>query len=245
MKASNTTQIKPSAFFYSILLIHLIALSCQNQTFSTNQIHEQSLSENTLGEADTSNLESLPETPASNNQNSTPHTNEPNLSLQERAAALKKKELPALKNYFDFDEAEHYAIKTSSNDLLILQNKVQKSGDENLLMSILYSYEPQQIEDVHFLEKLELLGFTKKQISTKKLDRLNYLFSTKKHTKAYLMGCAPVFRDIIVFKKHSKIIGIAKICFQCMRHHIVGSNLNVRNFGQSGDFSRLAILLYK
>ena len=56
-------------------------------------------------------------------------------------------------------------------------------------------------------------------------------------------ACIPVFRDILIFKKNNKSIGIAKICFECEKSHIVGTNKNIENFGQCGDFSKLMNIL--
>ncbi len=55
--------------------------------------------------------------------------------------------------------------------------------------------------------------------------------------------CLPVFRDILIFKKRHKVIGIVKICFGCEKAVIVGSQANTIGFGQDGDFQKLKKLL--
>jgi hypothetical protein len=37
----------------------------------------------------------------------------------------------------------------------------------------------------------------------------------------YDQACAPTYRDILVFKKDNRIIGFAKVCFQCSQNYIV------------------------
>ena len=52
------------------------------------------------------------------------------------------------------------------------------------------------------------------------------------------------YRDILVFKKENKTVGVAKVCFGCSQSIITGTKLNTQEFGQSGDYGRLKKLLY-
>jgi hypothetical protein len=42
--------------------------------------------------------------------------------------------------------------------------------------------------------------------------------------------CAPVYRDILIFKKEGKITAYAKICFSCYKNYIVLEDNRFENF---------------
>ena len=41
--------------------------------------------------------------------------------------------------------------------------------------------------------------------------------------------CAPIYRDILVFKKNNKIVGMAKICFDCSQNYLLFENHILKN----------------
>ncbi|NRS87584.1 hypothetical protein HNQ02_000491 [Flavobacterium sp. 7E] len=144
--------------------------------------------------------------------------------------------------YFDFDEVFHYKIKNEEN--INKKNNLNISF-EKLKSEIMYGSKPNNLKDTLFIGKLTEIGYEKKRINGEEFNSLNKIFCYKKHNNSTYYNCLYKFRDILVFKKKSKIIGIAKICFQCKGNQIIGTNKNTEEFGQSDDYEKLDELLNK
>jgi hypothetical protein len=145
--------------------------------------------------------------------------------------------------YFNFDEIDYYyndykdLIKENSNDIL------QKSDLELLKNDVLFNSVPQNISDSAFINKLETIDFIKKTIEKTKYKAIEKIFTFKTVKNLEYGGCIYIYRDILVFKKNRKVIGVAKICFGCNDNKIIGTNVNTENFGQDGDYEKLSKLL--
>ncbi len=149
-----------------------------------------------------------------------------------------QKKQPYSNQYFDYDEVEyfhldvtHQAMKNMTTevrykDLLELLTEPIKSVSDSALFRTLYTY-----------------PFKKKLIPSTKFKALDSIFQVKKHQAVESFACIPTYRDVLIFKKAGQVIGIAKICFECNKHSIVGTNLDTDEFGQSGDYKKLATLL--
>ena len=145
--------------------------------------------------------------------------------------------------YFDFDEIEYYVIDSVSEiDLIDISIEVRTDSNntrtelEILKSAIIIGEEPETLKDSAVIGELINIGFERKPI---RRNRVKDFFRERKDTIAMTALCGPVYRDILVFKKQNKISGIAKICFSCDKHHIIGSQLETWNFGQSGDYKLL------
>ena len=77
------------------------------------------------------------------------------------------------------------------------------------------------------------------------IKAIDEIFTEKKHAEYYEFACIPIFRDVLIFKNKSKVVGIAKICFTCNNSVIVGTNANTEEFGMSGDYEKLSEILYE
>jgi hypothetical protein len=141
-------------------------------------------------------------------------------------------------NYFDFDEVIHYKSEIKEEELFDYKNKTDK-----LKKSVILEDTPNSIKDTIFIDKLETFGYKKTVLNKSKFDAINNLFSFKIFLKSSSSGCIYVYRDILIFKKKSRIVGMAKICFDCDANKIYGTNYKTDNFGQGGDYDRLQILL--
>jgi hypothetical protein len=104
---------------------------------------------------------------------------------------------------------------------------------------------PKDISDLWFIGKLNKIGFKKTMIDKKKFAEIDQFFVEKEAKEHLATSCIYIYRDILVFKKKSKVTGVAKICFGCMAHEITGTNANTDNFGQDGDYDKLENLLKK
>lgn len=51
--------------------------------------------------------------------------------------------------------------------------------------------------------------------------------------------CEPIYRDIFLFKKNTKVSGIAKLCYDCEKSLFIGTSAVVSNFGAKGEFEQL------
>ena len=141
------------------------------------------------------------------------------------------------KAFFDFDQVEHYFIDIEEGEAMDLAVKNTPSEEEKALSDILVNF------NMNFTDNLEDYNFKKTVLDNSKLDVINNIFSVNKCETAHAYSCVPVFRDIFIFKKNKKIVGKAKVCFDCRLYHIEGTKENTLDFGQCGDFEKLKKLL--
>ncbi len=148
------------------------------------------------------------------------------------------------KLFFDYDEIEYYHIDYDEKENQILIPKNLKSKIKKLNLNLELGDIQNDIKDVDFINKLENIGFIKKEIDKSNFNEINEIFIEKKVKNPKYMKCLPIFRDILVFKKKGKIIGISKICFSCLQNQIIGTKSITENFGQDGDYEKLKDILY-
>ncbi len=101
------------------------------------------------------------------------------------------------------------------------------------------------LADTPIFKNMEKIGFKKTKISSNKFKKLNQIFCERKHEEALYTTCSVIYRDILVFKEKGKIIGVAKICFECDKSVIIGTNNDTEEFGQSGDYGKLYKILHE
>ncbi|MTH16399.1 hypothetical protein [Flavobacterium sp. LC2016-01] len=147
------------------------------------------------------------------------------------------------KKYFDYDEIIHYKNDFKENKIKELYNNYKKSEKDAFRFDVIVGYTPRSINEVGFLDKLETIGYTKTNVDSKKFKQIDEIFTEKKHGDVLESSCIYVYRDILIFRKKSKIVGIAKICFGCGASIILGTKPNTEEFGQSGDYEKLEKLL--
>lgn len=145
--------------------------------------------------------------------------------------------------FFDFDEIEYYKIDISEDKAMDLFEDKTRSKLENLKFEIIIGETPNNIKEVSFINDLEKIGFEKSKINPTKYGEIKNIFTEKIVSESYAAACIAVYRDFVVFKKNKKIVGVAKICFDCHLFRIVGTNANTENFGQDGDFEKLYSIL--
>jgi hypothetical protein len=149
--------------------------------------------------------------------------------------------------YFDFDEVVHYNIVIEDSLIYHRHGKPERKGEElamyNLRSSIMFGNVPKKVDDTSFESSLIKAGFTRKEIDKKKFAALNEIFCDKWVSNWEISGCLATYRDVLIFRKKSKTVGFAKICFECGDFYIKGTNANLMNFGMDGDYYRLYKLL--
>mgnify|MGYP000044066640 CR=1 FL=1 len=148
--------------------------------------------------------------------------------------------------YFDFDYIDHYFINIEEGKLVEIEKKKNKTDKERRQLELLWQYAPLKLSDTIVLKGMEQLDFSKTEIFSEKFKQLNEIFCERMHKDYKDYACIAVYRDILVFKRKNKIIGVAKLCFGCNQHRIIGTDRNTDFFGYSGDFEKLdSILGYK
>ncbi|MBX2844590.1 MAG: hypothetical protein KTR13_00135 [Saprospiraceae bacterium] len=136
--------------------------------------------------------------------------------------------------FFPFDQVTHYYL--TENIGLVF--------DEELQRQVLYDFTPTNLSDTSFISSLKELGFHEYDIESDSLSKLREVFKTQNSRNISTYACAATFRDILIFRAKDSISGMAKICFQCEQHHIVGTSQSTFEFGQSGEYAVLEYLLY-
>lgn len=146
--------------------------------------------------------------------------------------------------YFRYDEIVLYKSEISSAEVTSLYNNV-KTKDDSIKKGLVSEYIPQNITDTLFLSKIEKLGYKASKINSKDFPAIDNIFMSKSYDDSYTTSCENEFRNILVFKKKNKTIGIAKICFQCSKSYIVGTKENTEQFGMDGDYQKLERILLR
>lgn len=146
--------------------------------------------------------------------------------------------------FFEYDKIEYYFNNFKGVRHLIYENR-NKSKLDSLKWSVLFGNTPQNISDISFIGKLNKIGYQKSLIETSQFVDIDNIFVEKVTKDNVATGCIYIYRDILVFKKNERIVGIAKVCFECMANQIIGTIANTTNFGQDGDYDRLKKLLRK
>lgn len=173
---------------------------------------------------------------------STLHTEKTSQSDNELNQISDKKNNFKEEFYFDFDQVEHYSIEKDDKKLYSLYNKAAPTEMEEYYLNVLDGYE---IKDTTFIDSLKMIGFVKYNVESSKNIQIKEMFKSRYLEQYMSTGCIAIYRDILVFKKASKTIGIAKICFSCYKSSIYGSAVSTESFGQSGEYHELLKLLVK
>jgi hypothetical protein len=147
------------------------------------------------------------------------------------------------KLYFDYDAIYHYKIILKESQVNELYAQKSDTTLDSLRYSIILDDTPTAIYDTTFIDYLENIGYKKTNVHASLFGEINSIFIEKKTQEILANSCIYVYRDILIFRKMGKIVGTAKICFECIAHHIVGTEANTQYFGQNGDYTRLEKIL--
>ncbi len=111
-----------------------------------------------------------------------------------------------------FDEIVYYKINKSVNTHR-LRYKKNHSAKKKLIYEVVFGDAPNSISDTLFVKDLEKLNFHKEKLEITQYQKIAEIYT--RGSKRYDVACVTTFRDILVFKKNSRIIGLSKICFDC------------------------------
>ena len=145
--------------------------------------------------------------------------------------------------FFDYDQIDYYHNNFKDGPEAFERLNNYKTEIDSIKWLVLVGDTPADISDTSFIDQLEKIDFTKKSIDKSAFSKIDEIFREKKVDILEAHACVHIYRDVLAFKKHDKIIGIAKICFSCGDHIIRGTTLNTNSFGQEGDYANLEKLL--
>jgi len=94
-----------------------------------------------------------------------------------------------------------------------------------------------------FIKDLVGFGFVKQQVPSAKFAKINEILFNEKSKGRKATGCKPFYRDILVFRRDARLVGIAKICFECNQSYMIGIEHQTRNFGEKNDYENLEKIL--
>jgi hypothetical protein len=144
-----------------------------------------------------------------------------------------------LRPFFDSDKIDHYYLNFSDNDFTKLIRKETNTEKEKEFIDI-YEFDfPDTIPQENFEKVLLSHKYKKMDLTIKQQKDVQDVFSAKDSLMTEGYACVAEYRDIFLFKKKEKTIGIAKICFKCGRFQITGSKLNTNGFGLWSELDKL------
>jgi len=147
--------------------------------------------------------------------------------------------------FFIFDQVDYFHTDISQPEVKELYQKPDKSRKDLAMLQIIGGNVPVNTLDTVFIHNMDVLGFTKKTLDKSLNSKLSKIFSVKHPENIVAAACEPTYRDILIFRQKRKVIGIAKLCFDCSESQITGARYDAREFGMSGEFDQLRTLLEK
>jgi hypothetical protein len=126
-----------------------------------------------------------------------------------------------------WDEIDFYRISERANYEL---HAVETRGtDSKALEELVYFNSPDTLNELNVtVLKKKYTQYKMNENQIKEISKffVHYDSAVQKGSFTLTTFCDPVYRDILVFKKDQKIIGVAKVCFGCTQNYLL--------FGESG-----------
>ncbi|WP_147298507.1 hypothetical protein [Flavobacterium cutihirudinis] len=144
-----------------------------------------------------------------------------------------------LQPFFDSDRIDHYYLNLSENNFFKLIKKENKTEKEKELINIYIHSFPDNIPQEDFEKTLLSHNYKKSNLSIKDEKSIENVFSEKDSLKNDACACIAEYKDVFIFKKNAKTVGIAKICFKNARFQIIGSKINTEGFGLINELDKL------
>ncbi|GGF00800.1 hypothetical protein [Flavobacterium limi] len=141
--------------------------------------------------------------------------------------------------FFDSDEIDHYFGNYTLESVIDFTGKSKRSKKQQELESLFVGYFPDSIPKKDFGEILLNHNYKKSNLTIKQQKQIENIFSEKDSLQMNAYACVPEYRDIFIFKKKEKTVGIAKICFKCNRFQIIGSKIDTQYFGLGTELDKL------
>ena len=157
--------------------------------------------------------------------------------------AHKKVVKKELRPFFDSDKIDHYYLNLSDDDFTNLIHNDKPTHKQEELTDIYVHHFPDTIPKENFEKILLTHNYKKSNLSIIQQKEIENVFSEKDSLQNSFASCAAEYRDIFIFKKKEKTVGIAKICFKCGRFQIIGSKLDTSGFGLWSELDELQTII--
>lgn len=145
-----------------------------------------------------------------------------------------------LRPFFDADKIDHYYLNSDEREFEHAAGENPEEIEKKKEFSgFFYGNYPNTIPKKDFERLLLKYKYKKSNLSTKQEKGIENVFSEKDSLQDTFAACIAEYRDIFIFKKKEKTVGIAKICFKCGRVQITGSKLDVDGFGLWSELDKL------
>lgn len=138
-----------------------------------------------------------------------------------------------------FDSLVHYSTSIDFYQIGALQDQKIKSQQDEFLLSVLGD---NQVDTV-ILNRLENVGYVKTLIDSSHYGVIDSLFFRKTRQEDIDSSCIYEFRDVLVFYRNKKCIGLAKICFDCKAIVPWIEAAQFKGFGDWSDYDKLHSIL--
>ncbi len=128
------------------------------------------------------------------------------------------------------DEISFYRVKSESENLFGKDSiEVPK-----VFTKILFDNEPLKLPNSNEILHLEKY-YQKIPLNSKSTEKITEIFNDagfpiNNASFGVSTICAPVYRDILVFKKDGKVTVYAKICLSCYKNYVVSEKKHFENF---------------
>ncbi|RZJ84209.1 MAG: hypothetical protein EOO20_21540 [Chryseobacterium sp.] len=139
--------------------------------------------------------------------------------------------------FLNFDEVVHYKIEDSLINSII--HKEKKTEAESITEHFVFDWTDDGPITKKMITSLDHTLYTMYPLDTIHNWKLREIFKEDEIIFENNRTCEPVYRDMLVFKNKGKIIGLAKLCFDCEISDFMGTNADTKNFGGSQEFDRL------
>jgi len=148
------------------------------------------------------------------------------------------------KPFFQFDAIDYYNLKIDEHTASNLLN-TRRTALDSIKYNLILDETSENISDDHFLNNLDKVGYKKSEIDPSDFQNLTNLFSERSERDRLNFDCFPTFRNILVFKKDDKVIGVAKLDVNCNKYKIIGTTAHIETFGQGKDYEILSLIFNK
>jgi hypothetical protein len=144
-----------------------------------------------------------------------------------------------LRPFFDSDKVDHYYLNFSEDDFMNHMQIEKPNDDEKEFSGLFTGHFPESIPKENFEKILLRHKYKKSDLSIKQEKKIENIFSEKDSLKNEACACIAEYKDIFIFKKKTKTVGIAKICFKNARFQIIGSKIDTKGFGLIDELDKL------
>jgi hypothetical protein len=148
-----------------------------------------------------------------------------------------------LRPFFDSDRIDHYCLRSRSDFEHSTDDNTVEQEKKKEFSSFFYGNYPDTIKK-NFEGLLLKYNYKKSNLSIKQKKEIENVFSEKDSIQRDGYACIAEYRDIFIFKKKEKSIGIAKICFKCGRFQIIGSKIDTEGFGLFDELDKLKKIVH-